>query len=572
MTDIAAVRPPVDMWDYRQNLLDPLVDRLLGAGKPFALEKAVVGGYPQLLFRGAPRTLTGVYARAMDHAARDLVVHEGRTLSYAEAFARAGSLAAILRDHYGVRRGNFVALAMSNRPEFIISLIAITAAGGIAALINSRGVAAEMLRAIETCGCTLAILDAERADVIAARYPEPARPRIIVGTPTEPLRDIDMGFDAATSGDASLLPVEVDPTDGAIVLFTSGTTGFPKGAQLSHGAVAHAIALSSFMGALQDLRYEVENDEALPENRRSMTSPTVILPPMFHLSGMLPIFRSISVGTTIHIMGKWNVDIAYDTLEQTGMSRLSFVPAMLWDMFRSPRATPETLGQIRYMVNGGAPLNPDIVAEIRRRTPKVLLVNTYGQSENCAWACSISGRPYLDNPSSCGWAVPSVRVAVRREDGSEAAIGEPGEIWTSGASTMTGYVGDPAATEAALRDGWLATGDIGFVDPSGLFSIVDRKKNMVISGGENIYCAEVERVLSLHPAVLECLTYGEPDTRLGESLAAVLYVDPEARVSEEDIKAHCRKHLAIYKVPRAVHFQDTPLPRTASGKIERRRA
>ncbi|MBV1687881.1 AMP-binding protein [Novosphingobium sp. G106] len=359
------------------------------------------------------------------------------------------------------------------------------------------------------------------------------------------------------------------PEDGGIILFTSGTTGFPKGALLSHGALAHSVSIACFMGLVQDARYEEETGVVLPAERRSMATPAVILGPMFHLSGIMPIFRAISLGTTIHIMSKWNVDIAFDTIENVGMSRLSFVPAMLWDMLRSPRATPEMLGKVAYMANGAAALNPTLLEEIRARMPNCLLSNTYGQTETTAWTCSISGRAYLDNPASCGWAAPTIHASVRRDDGSEAAIGEAGELWVSSAGLMSEYVGDAKSTSETLQDGWLASGDVATVDAQGIFTIVDRKKNMIISGGENIYCAEVERVLADHPAVRDCIAYGESDVRLGERLVATVVVSPQATVTEDDIKAHCREHLAIYKVPRSVLLSADPLPRTASGKVDR---
>ena len=361
----------------------------------------------------------------------------------------------------------------------------------------------------------------------------------------------------------------MNPEDGGIVLFTSGTTGFPKGALLSHGALAHSVSIAAFMGLVQDARYEEETGVVLPEGSRSMATPAVILGPMFHLSGIMPIFRAISLGTTIHIMTKWNVDIAFDMIETVGMSRLSFVPAMLWDMLRSPRATPEMLGKVAYMANGAAALNPSLLAEIRKRMPNCLLSNTYGQTETTAWTCSISGAAYLANPGSCGWAAPSVQVSIRRDDGSEADIGEAGELWVSSAGLMTEYLGDAKATAETLQGGWLASGDVAIIDKQGLVTIVDRKKNMVISGGENIYCAEVERVLADHPEVRDCIAYGLPDERLGERLAAHVVVAEGATVSEDDIKAHCRDHLAIYKVPRVVVIAHDPLPRTASGKVDR---
>jgi acyl-CoA synthetase (AMP-forming)/AMP-acid ligase II len=251
------------------------------------------------------------------------------------------------------------------------------------------------------------------------------------------------------------------------------------------------------------------------------------------------------------------------------MTRLSFVPAMLFDMFRSPRATPELLGQIRYMVNGAAPLNLELVEQIRNRLPNCQLSNGYGQTEATAWTCGLSGDIYLEHPAACGWPPPSVSVQLRREDGSEAAIGEPGELWVRSPMLMNEYVGDAKATAETLRDGWLDSGDIATVNELGIFSIVDRKKNMVISGGENIYCAEVERVLFAHVAVREAIAHGKPDDRLGERVVATVVPEPGAEPTDEEIKAYCKEHLAIYKVPREVRFRSEMLPRTASGKVDR---
>ena len=555
---------------WRNNIRDPLAEWMLGPGGTHTLESATVAGYEQQVFTGAPRNLAGLYRQAMHFGDRIMVVQDGQSLTYAEVFAKAAALADALRNRFGVRAGTKVAVVMSNRIEWIISVLAITAVGGVAALVNSRGVAEEMLRAIETAQCELAIIDAERAAIIASEEPDPVWPRIIVGASLLRMsRDSDYSELTAPCADMEFLPDEMGTEEGGIVLFTPGTTGFPKAALLSHGALAHSVALACFMGLVQDSRYKEETGLNLPEERRSMATPAVILGPMFHLSGIMPIFRAISLGTTIHIMSKWSVDIAFDMIETVGMSRLSFVPAMLWDMLRSPRATPETLAKVAYMANGAAALNPTLLAEIRTRMPNCLLSNTYGQTETTAWTCSISGAAYLANPGSCGWPAPSVQVSIRRDNGSEADIGEAGELWVSSAGLMTEYLGDEKATAEALQDGWLASGDIAIMDKVGIVTIVDRKKSMVISGGENIYCAEVERVLADHPAVRDCIVYGLPDERLGERLAAHIVVADGAAVSEDDIKAHCRVHLAIYKVPRVVTLSRIALPRTASGKVDR---
>jgi acyl-CoA synthetase (AMP-forming)/AMP-acid ligase II len=553
------------------NARDPLVERLLGPGKPFELEVVELGGFRREVFKGAPRTLAEIYRAAARFGPRPMVVQGEVCLTYDEVFAKAAALSRRLREEFGVVRGTKVALAMANRWEWVISLIAVTAAGGVAALINSRGVGEEMLRAMKTAGCSLAILDADRAALIAAEAPTPPWRRILIEADPAAMRpgDADFATLATPRPGETLEPVSVAPEDGALVLFTSGTTGFPKGALISHGALAHIAALSGFMGALLDLRYEQQNGETLPPERRSATSPTVIFSPMFHLSGMVPTVRATSVGATIHIVNKWNVGIAFETIEQVGLTRLGFVPTMLWDMLRSPKAGPSNLGAVLYVANGGAALNPALLDEMREKMPRAVISNTYGQTENGSWACSISGQYYLQHPESCGWAVPTVQAQTRRDDGSECAVGEPGELWVSSAGIMSEYYNDAKATAETLKDGWCASGDIGFVDENGLFTIVDRKKNMVISGGENIYCAEVERVLLDHPAIAETIAYGVPDERLGEKLVARVVVRTGHELTEDEVKAFSRKHLAIYKTPREVVLTRDLLPRTASGKVDR---
>ena len=553
------------------NARDPLADRLIGPGKAYEIEQVTIRGVPQQVFKGAPRTLGAIYRQAAASGSRPLVVHGETSLSYTDVLDRAAALARALREQFGMRRGMKVGLIMANRSEWVISLVAVTAAGGIAALINSRGSAEEMVQAMATASCALAIVDAERADLIDAFAEQPAWPRIVIdgARPCRDRRSADFADLTRAVAGEGLSPIEMAPEEGAVILYTSGTTGHPKGALLSHGALAHAVSLSGMMGASQDLRYEEEMGEKLPADRRTMAAPAMVLTPMFHLTGMLPVIRGMSLGATIHIMTKWSADVAFDMIERTGLSRMAFVPTMLWDMLNSPRGTPEMLKAIRSLAYGGAPINLDLVAEIHRRMPKAIITNTYGQSENAGWACSLSGQPYLAHPASCGWACPTIDVAVRRDDGTEADIGEPGELWVRSAGNMTEYVGDPEATAATLRDGWCATGDIGTVDESGLFTIVARKKDMVISGGENIYCAEVERVLFDHPAVREAIAYGIPDQRLGERMIATVVLEPGRDASEAELIDYSRMRLALYKTPRQIRLTRDVLPRTATGKIDR---
>ena len=566
------MQAPSENTSPRRPLRDPLADRLIGPGRPFEIERVTVAGIEQQVFKGAPRNLAAIFAKAAGRGSQPMIVHDTERLTYGDVFARAAALSHALRSRFAIGPGSTVAIVMANRSEWVISLIAVTAAGAVAALVNSRGAAEEMLQAIATAGCNLAILDGERAETIAGAMADPAWPRIVIDAPAGSLRTgLDTGFAelARPRLGQSLDPLAMDPEDGAVILYTSGTTGHPKGALLSHGAMAHAASLSEVMGTMQDLLYEMETGIVVPPDRRSMAGPAMVLTPMFHLTGMLPVVRGMALGATIHIMAKWNTDVAFDMIERSGLSRIALVPTMLWDMLQSPRSTPETLSAIRSLAYGGGPLNTELVAEIRRRMPRSVITNTYGQSENAGWACSLSGQAYLDNPQSCGWACPTVDVMVRRLDGSEADPGEPGELWVRSASVMTEYIGNPQATAAALIDGWCATGDLGTVDDRGLFTILDRKNDMVISGGENVYCAEIERVLFDHPAVREAIAYGLPDDRLGEIAVATAVLAPGSDAPAAVLEAYCRERLAHYKVPRRIEVTRDALPRTATGKIDR---
>jgi long-chain acyl-CoA synthetase len=559
MTDRSAIQATAP--ESRQSVRDPYIDEIIGPGKLYETETVLVSGVAHEVFRGAPRTLADIYQVAGALGDRTMIVNADQVFSYGEIFSRAAHLSKRLKQEFGTRRGTIVAIAMANSVEWVVALIAITAAGGTAALVNSRGSAEEIVHAISSVGCDLAILDDERTAMIEGANSDGGWAKLVL-SPDKP--------QTRSKPPRKLHCEPVQPIDGAVILYTSGTTGRPKGALLSHGALAHAVTLSKVMGTLQDLIYERESGNRVPADRSSMAGPAMVLTPMFHLTGMLPVVRGMSLGATIHIMGKWNVDTAFDMIETSGLSRIAFVPTMLFDMVQSPRATPENLAALRHLAYGGGPLNMELVEEIRRRMPASVITNTYGQTENTGWACSLSGKAYLDNPQSCGWACPTVDVEVRREDGSRTDIDEPGELWVRSAAVMSGYVGDPEATRETLdAQGWCATGDIGKQDARGLFTILDRKKDMVISGGENIYCAEVERVLFDHPLVREAIAYGMPDTRLGERVIATVVTQADDPADEEGLLAWCRERLAIYKVPRAIEIRQEPLPRTATGKIDR---
>ncbi|RVT93236.1 class I adenylate-forming enzyme family protein [Sphingomonas crocodyli] len=534
--------------------IDPVALALTAPDGPFALIDTPHG--PR--FRDHPHTITGVLQTAQAHGSRRMVEAAGQTHSYDDVFARAGRIAHALREDYHVQPGDYVALLMTAGVDWMASFIAVIATGGAAVLVNTRCVAEEMAHAIAKVGARILIADPERTAIIRAEA-DAAGWRIV--------EQADLAAMAAGPDHALAwgLRGEADP---AVVLFTSGTTGFPKAVRIDHGAMAHVVALAGMAGEMQDRRFTMESGRAVAPERGSACSATVIASPMFHFSGVMPFLRGAYFGAPLFVLPKWDVETAYDLMEREPLTRLAFVPTMLTDLMASPRAGPDNLGAIMVLSNGAASLDLRTVERLRVAMPDVMVANTYGQTESAAWISTICGADYLAHPDSVGYVLPSVELRIVRDaDGQDAAPGEHGEICVRGPHMMNSYVGDPAATAETIRDGWLRTGDNGWVDADGRLYLADRRKNMIISGGENVYCAEVERVLGDHPAVAEVIAYGRPDDRLGERVEATVVLRTAA--DPEDLRTYARTRLAGYKVPKMIHLRDLPLPRTPTMKIDR---
>jgi acyl-CoA synthetase (AMP-forming)/AMP-acid ligase II len=462
-----------------------------------------------------------------------------------------------------------VAITLPNRVEWMIAFFAIIAVGAVPVFVNSRGAGEEMDRAIRFAECAVSITDRERH----ARLIDFARPawRSVLVDAADLQQEGDLDFAEATAGDEGLALAFAprDPEEPALLMFSSGTTGHPKAIVHSHGGMAHALTLGCLTNEAFDALYERDFGEALPLELRNSTSTLVLSSPLFHVAGVLPYMRAIMNGQATILVTKWNAETIFDILERERLSRLGLVPTMLVDVLNAPRARGGLLADLRFLANGTAALSPTVAARVREGLSKCLMLNTYGQTETMERVATFGGREFEAHLDAVGRVMPTTQLRIIRDDGSEAEPGEAGEICARSPAVMLGYHKDPKATAEALQDGWLRTGDIGRFDESGLLYVIDRKKNMVISGGENIYCAEVERVLGEHPAAIEAIAFGEPDPRLGERLVAVVVRKANAQVTEEEMKAYVKARLAIYKTPRRIIFTETPLPRNATGKVAR---
>jgi acyl-CoA synthetase (AMP-forming)/AMP-acid ligase II len=554
------------------------VGMLTGPGGPFELKVRHFGGIACHWYGDRPAVLSALYGNARVYFDRVMMVDEARRLTYREALLQAGVLADRLRDRQ-LGRGSRVAIAMQNRFEWMIAFIAITAIGGVAILINSRGAAEEISTALANTRPLLLFADRRCAERLRQASAPPEIPIVLARDPDDPaIPGIASDFATEVSGwqkHSGLKCTPVEPEDIAIVMFTAGTTGTPKAVMLSHRSVMAGVANSAFSAALSIASAagragQLAARMALKLVSR-MQSTVLLIAPLFHVSGCQSTFlRALDSGSKLVVMRKWSPEAAIGVIASEKVQQIGMVPTMLWDLLRSPVFEPGKVKPLMVIGGGGAPFPANLRREAAKRMPKVIFAVGYGSTETNGPIATANGVEFLNKPDACGRVQPAVEMRLLREDGGEAAVGEEGEILVRCAAVMSGYLDRPEDTGSVLENGWLRTGDVGRFDSDGVLFIVDRKKHMVICGGENVYCAEVERAFSELPGVREVLAFGVADERLGESVAVVIVHDLDVVPSAEKLRDQVAKLLAPYKIPSAIYFRDRPMPRTATGKVDRR--
>jgi acyl-CoA synthetase (AMP-forming)/AMP-acid ligase II len=540
--------------------------QLQAPGGPFEIAEIALNGTPCRVFRRAPATLQQVFAAARQYAEKEFIVFDDLRMTYAETFAQAGALAAAIAQRMDVRKGSRIAIVMHNRPEWIVGFIAVVSLGATAVLVNSRGTANELLAALDVSESALVLADEGRAHLLRAQ----SRPMIVVAAAENSrLEPQWLSYSTAIAQHAgAVLPaVDVAPDDTAIVMFTSGTTGGAKGALLSHRSVSTGLMNIQYsmavVGTQVAARYGIDL-----ATLSAMRPPAALLVfPLFHSSGCYSVLLSNMLGGgKIVILPKWNAERALDLIERERIAGFAGSPTMWWDMLQIDRTKRDT-SSIFSVGIGGQALHRKLLEEVAAALPQAMIGVGYGMTETNGTICQLVGPALLERPSSSGRILPTAEVRIVRDDESDAAADEVGEVWVRGAMVMDGYCGNPEATAAALRpDGWLRTGDLARIDGEGYLHIVDRKKHIVISGGENISCTEVEAAALEFPGVAHAAAMGVADDRLGEKLVLVMVAGRE--VDDEALKKHIAERLAIYKVPRQIVRLDA-LPYNALGKVNR---
>lgn len=532
--------------------IDPVFAAVTAPGTPFE-----IGEHDGLrFFTNAPSDLNQLIERARRFEDQTCVVDfDGpggeRRLSFADMFAWRDRLA----EHLGINRGDRVAICLRNRAEWMAAFLAVVKRGGIAALLNSRGSPTELAAMVDEVTPALVLADTERAALLReGGYEGPLLDL------TQPLADRD---ETPEEGLAAR------PGDACAILFTSGTTGRVKGAVLSHRSLITGLLGTQLTGSMVLHNMAREYGMSVEALAAKMPPQAILLvSPLFHISGLGAGFLAPFLsGGKIVIMRRWNAEEAVRLIEQERVTQLSTVPTMLWDLVHRARLTDADLSSVRNIGSGGQALPLNLLEEVRTLCPHALMGVGYGMTETSGAIAQAVGADFLARRASAGRVLPLVDLRIERQDGTVCGADETGEIIVRSAMVMSGYWNRPEDTARTFTaDGWLRTGDIGYQDEDGYIFIVDRAKDMVISGGENIYCAEVERVLSEMPQVTECAAFGIPDDRMGELLVAVVQAQG---LDEGAIIDRVAGRLAPYKAPARVAFSPGPLPRNHAQKIDK---
>ncbi|QKS02261.1 long-chain fatty acid--CoA ligase [Sphingomonas sp. CL5.1] len=536
------------------------------------METVEIRGIPTRVWKNVPPHMAALVRFSRTHGERLATIHEDERVSYEAQFRAIAALAHDLRAH-GVEKGDRVAIAMRNLPEWIVGFFAAAVIGAIVVPLNAWWTGDELAYGLSDSGAKVLIADDERwARIAPHRAALPALARVLVSraatppeSPAARLEDvIGAPRDWAGLPDRDLPEADLAPDDDVSILYTSGTTGNPKGALGTHRNFMSNILSSGFAMA----RMFVRRGEPLPEPTPKVAL-TVI--PLFHATALSAgLMGAMAAGGTTIYMRKFEPLRAMEIIERERVNSTGGVPTIAWQLLEHPERHRFDLSSLEMIGYGGAPSAPELVRKIAADL-KALPANGWGMTETTATVTTHGAEDYLNRPESCGPPVAVADLKVMDADGTrELPAGEIGELWARGPMIVKGYWNRPEATAATFVDGWVRTGDLARLDEEGFCYIVDRAKDMLIRGGENIYSSEVENVLYDHPAVTDCAVIGIPHRTLGEEPAAVVHLAPGASASEAELQAWVRARLAAFKVPVAIRFAAETLPRNANGKILKR--
>jgi len=547
------------------SLSDPTVQQLTAEGQLLEIVEGEVDGVPMRLWKNAPPSLRSVFEMSRAHGDKEFIVYEDDRWTFERHHRAVCALADWLVEDANVRKGDRVAVAMRNYPEWSVAFWAGVVAGAIVVPLNSWWTGEELAYGLTDSGTKVFIADIERWERVSSHREDLKLEHVVIARSHAP--DGTISLEALLDRDIDSLPdVELGGDDEVTIFYTSGTTGNPKGALGTQRNVCTNLFNLMYAGLSRGV------GAAAKSERADAPRPTQLLSvPFFHVTGChSTLIPALAFGSKLVLMYRWDAERALELIERERVTSFGGVPTMVWQVLESPDFAKRDTSSVQGIGYGGAPAPPELVRRIKEHFPTVSPGNGYGMTETSSLAVGNGGADYLRKPESVGRPAPVNDVMIADELGNEVAIGELGEVCMRGPNVVKGYWNKPEATAETFREGWLNSGDIGRVDEEGFLYIVDRAKDMVIRGGENVYCVEIETVLYEHPDVSEAAVIGIPHRVLGEEVAAVVKRVPGSTVTQDDLKDHVSQRLAAFKVPVRIEIRDEELPRNAAGKILKR--
>lgn len=527
-------------------------------GQPLEMVEMDVYGSSCRGYKNAPASLRDLFEQNLTD--ETFIVFDQERYTFRDIWAHSSAIGQGLVSDYGIQKGDCVAICMRNFPEWIMAFQAITSIGAIAVGMNSLWQAEEIDYGLQDSGCKLLIADQERIDlVVKAEIQLSCETLLVRGDQTT---DLPRWEDLQEKFAGNLMPTaEIAPIDDAIIFFTSGSTGRPKGVVSSNLAIMSALL--SWEVAITGWILLRGEAPASPEHQPA----GLLAVPLFHVTGCHAIFlMAFRNQTKLVLMRKWNPQLAAQLVEQEKISSFTAPPAMTADLIYSAQQGGHDLSSLVMVGGGGAARSPEQVRGIDAVFENAMPNTGWGMTETNAIGTAIAGGNYLERPGSSGQPAAVLDIRIVDEEDNERPKGERGEVQIRGTSMFRGYWNNPEATANSLVDGWFKTGDIGYMDEEDYLFIVDRIKDMVIGGGENIGCGEVEAALLEHPLIREAAVYSVPDQRLGEEVGATIYSEG-ADIDDGELREFLATRIARFKIPRYIQVSDALLPRTASEKI-----
>ncbi|MCI4646256.1 MAG: acyl--CoA ligase [Hyphomonadaceae bacterium] len=548
---------------------------LAAESSPVAIKDAVVNGVEMKVYANAPGTLRDILEASAAFGARDFLIYQDERVTFDTHYRAATNFAHTLRDTFAIQAGDRVAVVMRNYPQWSVAFFAALGIGAITTPMNSWWTGEELAYGLKDSGAKVAVVDGQIFERIREHWDElPDLEAIIIARESEEERGDPRVYSLEqfigepgdwASLEAKPLPeADITPESDATIMYTSGTTGRPKGALATHRAIVSNMFNSLTCQARMFLRRGEQPPEPDPNEQRS----TLVAIPFFHATGAFAILApSLMQANKIVTMYKWDADKALPIIEQEKVTAVGGVPAIAWQLLEHPDRDKYDLSSIQGVSYGGAPSAPELVATIKRTFPEAVAGNGWGMTETCATATLNIGEDYVNRPDSAGAPPGAVELKIVSPDGAVLPPGEIGELWCKGAMNCKLYWNRPDATAETFIDGWVVTGDLARIDEEGFLYLVDRAKDMLIRGGENVYCIEVESALYDHPDIVDAAVVGIPHKVLGEEVGAIVQRKPGSSVTEDELRHHVASQLAAFKVPVQIQFQEEPLPRNANGKI-----